>query len=644
MTCAVFVLGLRAPGLTPTHQYSSFGGRRSNGEASGNGEATGGEDERSASEGSTWRNFWRKIWRLLPFMWPRSSPLLQLQLFICLLLLVAMRVTNVFVPIFYKKIVDALSEAGILTGGYSAVHWPWVQVLAWVGLKSLQGGGMNQGLLNQLRSFLWIRIQQHISRETLVGLFRHLHSLSLRWHLSRKTGEVLRVVDRANSAINNLMSLLVFNIFPTIVDILVAIIYFAIAFNIWFGVIILVAMVIYLACTIIITEWRTKFRRSMNTSDNEQRTTSVDSLLNAETVKYFSMESYEVNRYKEKILAYQVEEWKSSASLIMLNVFQSFVMNGGLLGISLYCAVKVVDRELTVGDFVLLGTYFTQLMGPLNWLGTLYRVIQESFVNMENMFDLMSEKVEVEDKLNAITLVKRESSSSPEIKFDNVSFHYLPEKPVLSQVSFTVMPGTTTAIVGASGSGKTTIGKLLARMYDVTEGSIEIGGVDLKDYSQTSVRQNIGVVPQDTVLFNDTIRYNIRWVTLCELFHAVKDEKKSISLQSCCSYRLISLPLLDSFLLSPFVLSEYIPFSGTGGWMPVTRRWRRQRGWLTSTPPSWASRTSTTRWWGSGGSSFQVTLESTSDLTSLSKTPSNLPPSIVVVILSFCGKARVIET
>ena len=501
----MFVLGLRAPGLTPTHQYSSFGGRRDQAEASG--EDT--SEERSASDGSTWRNFWRKIWKLLPFMWPKSSPLLQLQLFICFLLLAAMRVCNVFVPIFYKRIVDALSESGLLSHGYSAVHWPWAQVLAWVSLKSLQGGGMNQGLLNQARSFLWIRIQQHISRETLVGLFQHLHSLSLRWHMSRKTGEVLRVVDRANSAINNLMSLLVFNIFPTIVDILVAIIYFAVAFNIWFGVIILVAMVIYLTCTIIITEWRTKFRRSMNTADNEQRTTSVDSLLNAETVKYFSMESYEVNRYKEKILTYQVEEWKSSASLIMLNVFQSFVMNGGLLGISLYCAVKVADRELTVGDFVLLGTYFTQLMGPLNWLGTLYRVIQESFVNMENMFDLMSEKVEVDDKLNAITLVKRESS--PEIKLDNISFHYLPEKPVLDKVSFTVKPGTTTAIVGASGSGKTTIGKLLARMYDVTEGSIEIGGVDLRDYTQTSLRQNIGVVPQDTVLFNDTIRYNIRY-------------------------------------------------------------------------------------------------------------------------------------
>ena len=237
-----------------------------------------------------------------------------------------------------------------------------------------------------------------------------------------------------------------------------------------------------------------------DTADNEQRTTSVDSLLNAETVKYFSMESYEVNRYKEKILSYQVEEWKSSASLVMLNVFQSFVMNAGLLGISLYCAVKVGDRQLTVRDFVLLGTYFIQLMGPLNWLGTLYRVIQESFVNMENMFDLMSEKVEVEDKLSAITLVKRKAGdSSPEIKFDNVSFHYLPEKPVLTKVSFTVKPGTTTAIVGASGSVKTTIGKPLARMYDVTKGGIEAGGVALRDYSQTSLRQNIGVVPRTPV-------------------------------------------------------------------------------------------------------------------------------------------------
>merc|ERR1719192_2926003 len=294
-----------------------------------------------------------------------------------------------------------------------------------------------------------------------------------------------------------------------IIDIIVAIVYFAVAFNIWFGVIIVIAMIIYLTLTIIITEWRTKYRRSMNTADNEQRTTSVDSLLNAETVKYFSMESYEVERYKTKIVTYQAEEWMSSATLVMLNIFQSVVMNGGLLGISLYCAYKVADNQLSVGDFVLLGTYFTQLMGPLNWLGTLYRVIQESFINMENMFDLMNEVVEVADKESPLTLLKR--SSPPEVKFDAVSFRYLPDKPVLTNVSFTVAPGTTTAIVGASGSGKTTLGKLLARLYDVTEGEVRVAGVDVRDYSQASLRQNIGVVAQDTVLFNDTVRYNVRY-------------------------------------------------------------------------------------------------------------------------------------
>ena len=501
LTCAVFVLGLRAPGLTPTHQYSSFGRPDTN-----NGE----DEDRSASDGSTWRNLWRKLMKLLPYMWPKNSPLLQLQLIICFLILASMRVTNVFVPIYYKKIVDALSSSGLVhCQSGTDLSWPWMPVLVWVGLKALQGGGMGQGLLNNARSLLWIRIQQFITRETQVGLFQHLHNLSLRWHMSRKTGEVLRIMDRGTGSINNLMSYLVFNIFPTIADVLIAIIYFAFAFNIWFGVIIIITMAIYLASTILITEWRTKFRRSMNTADNEQRTTSVDSLLNAETVKYFSMESYEVNRYKEKILSYQDEEWRSSASLIMLNVFQSFVMNGGLLGISLYCVYLVSDKELTVGDFVLLGTYFQQLMGPLNWLGTLYRVIQESFINMENMFDLMNEKVEVADKIKPLTLVKRQSS--PEIKFENVTFRYVADKPVLSNVSFSVLPGTTTAIVGASGSGKTTIGKLLARLYDVNDGVVYVDGRDVQDYSQTSLRQNIGVVPQDTVLFNDTIRYNIKY-------------------------------------------------------------------------------------------------------------------------------------
>ena len=493
LTCAVFVLGLRAPGLTPAHQYNNFPREE--------------EEDRSASEGSTWRGFWRKLVKLLPYMWPKNSPRLQLQVVICFLLLTGNRVTNVFVPLYYKKIVDRLTESGLAA---PLSDWPWSPVLVWVFLKALQGGGMGQGLLNNFRSLLWIKIQQFITRETQVGLFQHLHNLSLRWHTSRKTGEVLRIMDRGTSSINSLMSYLVFNIFPTIADVVIATVYFAVAFNLWFGVIIIITMALYLTLTITITEWRTKYRRLMNTADNEQRTVSVDSLINAETVKYFSMESWEVARYKQKILDYQVEEWKSSASLVMLNIFQAFITNGGLTAISLYCSYMVADKELTVGDFVLLGTYFQQLMGPLNWLGTLYRVIQEAFVNMENMFDLMKEKVEVDDKVGAISF-DGNCHVSPEVKFDNVSFSYNPERPVLVSLSFTVSPGTTTAIVGASGSGKTTIGKLLVRLYNVSEGAITVDGTDLSDFAQDSIRGNIGVVPQDTVLFNDTIRYNIQY-------------------------------------------------------------------------------------------------------------------------------------
>jgi len=447
---------------------------------------------------------------LLPYMWPKKAPMLQFQVVLCVLLLVGLRVTNVFVPLYYKKVVDSL--------GSSQPVWPWKEVTVWIVLKLLQGGGMGQGLLNNARSLLWIKVQQFTTREIQVGLFKHLHGLSLRWHLGRKTGEVLRVMDRGTNSINSLLQYLVFSILPTMIDIIVAIVYFAVEFNIWFGLIILGTMASYLISTIAITEWRTKYRRMMNTADNEQRTRSVDSLLNAETVKYFSAEDWEAERYREAIVDYQTEEWKSSATLIALNIFQGFTMNGGFLGLGLYCSWLVSAGALTIGDFVLLGAYFSQLMGPLNWLGTLYRVIQESFVNMENMFDLMAEPVEVADPISPQPFPPPnqdvgdvDMTKGPEVVFDGVSFAYEEEKPVLQDVSFVVPAGTSTGVVGTSGSGKTTLAKLILRMYDVKEGAVKVAGVDVRAVAQSCLRRAVATVPQDIVLFNNSILFNIRY-------------------------------------------------------------------------------------------------------------------------------------
>lgn len=365
------------------------------------------------------------------------------------------------------------------------------------------------GLLNNLRSFLWIRIQQYTTREIEVELFRHLHSLSLRWHLNRKTGEVLRVMDRGTDSINNLLNYILFSIAPTIVDILVAVVFFITAFNWWFGLIVFITMSLYIAATIMVTEWRTKFQRRMNLADNAQKARSVDSLLNFETVKYYGAEQYEVDCYREAILKYQEEEWRSSITLNILNTMQNIIVCGGLLAGSLLCAYLVVyEQGLTVGDYVLFASYIIQLYVPLNWFGTFYRAIQKNFVDMENMFDLMKEEQEVIDAPGAGELAVIRGGS---IDFSDVTFGYTPERFVLRNVSFSVPAGKTVAIVGPSGAGKSTIMRLLFRFYDVESGSISIDGQNIKTVRQSSLRKAIGVVPQDTVLFNNTIKYNIQY-------------------------------------------------------------------------------------------------------------------------------------
>ncbi|CAH1132045.1 unnamed protein product [Ceutorhynchus assimilis] len=454
---------------------------------------------------STWRGFWKKIKTLSPFLWPKKSCVLQTRVIICFILLGFGRAINLYIPIFNKKIVDSLTETPT-----HALEFRWDWILTYVAFKFLQGGGGGgMGFLNNLRSFLWIRVQQYTTKEVQVELFRHLHSLSLRWHLNRKTGEVLRIMDRGTESINSLLQMILFSLGPTIADLLIAIIYFFTAFNYQFGLIVSITMVLYLMFTISITEWRSKFRRRMNLADNATRARSVDSLLNFETVKYYGAENYEVEAFKDAITTFQAEEWKSSITMNMMSSAQNFIANVGLLLGSLLCAYYIVNTDdFKVGDYVLFASYIVQLYMPLNMFGMQYRQIQNNFVDMENMFDLLRQEQEVVDAPNAKALEAKEAG----IEFKNVTFKYTPEKTILKNVSFSVPPGKTVALVGPSGSGKSTIMKLLFRFYDVDSGSILVNGVDIKsDITQQSLRSIIGVVPQDTVLFNQTIKYNIQY-------------------------------------------------------------------------------------------------------------------------------------
>lgn len=495
-TALLFFIGLKAPGLPRKPYMLLINEDERDVEQSRQSLLGGGEQNES-----TWQGFRQKVRLLVPYMWPKGNIVLQLLVLFCLGLLGLERVINVFVPIYYKNIVDELTK-----------NKPWrtlaATVLVYVFLKFLQGGGAgSSGFVSNMRSFLWIKVQQFTNRVVQLRLFAHLHSLSLRWHLGRKTGDVLRSIDRGTSSINSLLSYIVFSIFPTIADIVISIIYFITNFNAWFGLIVFVCMTLYLTLTIIITEWRTKYRRDMNLQDNNAKSKAVDSLLNFETVKYYNAESYEVSRFEDAILKYQASEWNTQASLALLNQTQNLIIGSGLLAGSLLCAYFVTEGKFQVGDFVLFGTYIIQLYTPLNWFGTYYRMIQNSFIDMESMFKLFEEEEEVKDEVNAGNL----NFQRGKVEFENVYFSYSSGKEILKDVSFTVQPGQTVALVGQSGSGKSTIIRLLFRFYNIQGGCVRIDGQDISKVKQSSLRAHIGVVPQDTVLFNDNIRDNIRY-------------------------------------------------------------------------------------------------------------------------------------
>lgn len=494
LSLLVFGIGLKGPSVPSVHDYFLY----SRGDVQESQPLL--EDEEGGSH-SAFRGFKAKVRLLLPFLWPKRNCRLQFVVVVCVALLASGRVINVFIPMLNRRVVNSLAGEGTLI-------FPWQDILLYVTLWCLQGQG-GSSILSNLRSYLWISVQQFTVKEIEVELYFHLHNLSMNWHLGRKTGEVLKVLDRGTSSVTSLLSYILFNILPAVADIVVAVIYFTISFNGWFGLIVFLTMAIYLGATVAITEWRTKFRREMNQLDNAAQAKGVDALLNFETVKYYNAEEYEVAGYKECVEKYQVAEWRTNASLNLLNCCQTLVIALGVAAGALLCAHMVANHQsgLKVGDYVLFLTYIMQLYTPLNFLGTYYRMIQRSFIDMENMFELLDTKPEVIDAVNAPKL----RLTDGEVRFNNVYFSYNPERPILKNVSFVVPAGRTVALVGPSGAGKSTIVRLLFRLYDIQGGSITIDDQEISRVKQKSLRQVIGVVPQDTVLFNNTIKYNIRY-------------------------------------------------------------------------------------------------------------------------------------
>jgi len=435
---------------------------------------------------------------LLPFLWPKGRPDLRARVVIAMIALVLAKIATVGMPFLYARAVDALDKddaAEIVIGTVIAL------IVAYGVARILMIG------FAQLRDGLFARVGQNAVRAVALRTFRHLHALSLRFHLSRRTGGLSRVIERGVKAIEFLLRFTLFNVGPTILELLLVAGILWWTFNFWFALVTLVTVGGYVYFTFKVTEWRIGFIRSMNQSDERAHTKAIDSLLNFETVKYFGNESHEANRFDRSMARYEDAAVRSTKSLSWLNAGQAAIFAVGLSILMGMAAVGVSNGSMTIGDFVLVNTMLIQLYQPLNLLGFVYREIKQALVDMETMFALLGVGTEIEDKPSAQPLAQ----NGGEVRFENVDFAYDPERQILKDVDFTVPAGRMVAIVGPSGAGKSTISRLLFRFYDATGGRILIDGQDIRDVTQDSVRHAIGIVPQDTVLFNDTIRYNIRY-------------------------------------------------------------------------------------------------------------------------------------
>jgi ATP-binding cassette subfamily B protein len=433
---------------------------------------------------------WRTVRLLLPYLWEFKARVL-----VALAFLVAAKLANVAVPLVLKEVVDSLDpQTAVLAVPFA--------LLAAYGLLRF-----STTLFAELRDVVFVRVAQRAVRRVALEVFRHLHSLSLRFHLERQTGGVSRDIERGTRGISTLLSYMLFSIIPVVLEFgLVAAVLLA-KFDWRFAAITFGAVVVYIGFTIAVSEWRIGIRRAANELDSKANTRAIDSLLNYETVKYFGNEEYEARRYDENLRHYESAAVKSEASLGLLNIGQSLIIAVAVTLLMILAAQGVAARALTLGDLVLVNALLIQLYIPLNFLGMVYREIKQSLVDMDRMFRLLGENREVADRPEAAGL----PAGPAAIRFERVDFAYEPNRQILFDVSFEIPAGTKVAVVGHSGSGKSTLARLLFRFYDVTDGRITVNGVDLRDIGQASLRSAIGIVPQDTVLFNDDIRYNIRY-------------------------------------------------------------------------------------------------------------------------------------
>jgi len=449
----------------------------------------------------------KSFFRLWPYLWPKDKPGFKIRTLLAFILTIAGQFVLVGAPFFLGRSVDAVKDAdGITSILSSAGLFAAALIFGYGGLRFVSV------LISEAREYLFTPVGQFAQRSVATATFAHLHKLSLRYHLEKRTGGLSRVIERGIRSIDFLFRFLLFNIGPTLLQLAIAGVAFWVAYSWQFAMIAVATVIIYIWFTIVTTEWRLKFRREMNKKDTDANAKAIDSLINYETVKYFSAEDFETSRYDSSMEGYQKAAIKSRTSLATVNIGQSFFMNAGLIAMMLLAAQFILDGKMSIGAMTTITLVMMQVYRPLNILGFAYREIKQALTDMEKMFALLDLEPEVKDRAGARSIADATGDQvKGAVSFDAVDFHYEPDRPILKGMSFDIKPGETVAIVGPTGAGKSTLSRILYRFYDIASGSVKVDGQDIRDVTQDSLRRIIGIVPQDTVLFNDTIGYNISY-------------------------------------------------------------------------------------------------------------------------------------